>query len=115
MRYGLNCLLAWLKHDPRPSRPPARFSRCHCRNFVRRAAGVCVGGDAQVIEIEKNIPMPKNQAGMKSIYPIAQMEIGDSFLADLKKRGGMTIGFQRHGFRCATRQEGDKVRVWRIA
>ena len=52
MRYGLSCSLALLKHDPRPSRPAARFSRCHCCNVSRRAAGVCVGGVAQVTNEE---------------------------------------------------------------
>lgn len=68
-----------------------------------------------MITIEKNIPMPPFRTGPKAIWTISEMEIGDSFLIDPKHRSKMTQLFIRHNFKCATRKEGDKIRVWRVA
>lgn len=72
------------------------------------------------MKIEKNLPIPSSVVGRPAIYPWADMEIGDSFLA--MPDGGKTSLTSKlstcaaHAFgkgNYATRKEGDGVRVWR--
>ncbi|QQN73927.1 hypothetical protein [Croceicoccus sp. YJ47] len=77
------------------------------------------------IKIEKGVPLPSSrQAHVK--YPFNEMEVGDSFKVTLAEshsenvtnlqralgsRGAQVLGKGK----VATRQEGDAVRVWRVA
>lgn len=70
--------------------------------------------------IEKNVPIPqKNRHGRPSKYPWRDMEVGDSFVMQLKVNSAVnmcrharaTTGYK---FSCRTQPDGT-VRVWRIA
>ena len=85
-----------------------------------------------IITIEKGVPMPKNGAGRHSIYPFAQMEIGDSFavpndMGEFPSRtsrrqktisGSAASWAKRHNpaAKFATHViDGNTVRCWRVA
>jgi hypothetical protein len=67
------------------------------------------------MKIEKNIPIPsKNKTGMTNI--LKSMEIGDSFLGDMKKvvsaqncasQSAMKVSYRK--------QESGTFRIWRTA
>ncbi len=63
------------------------------------------------IQIEKNVPLPT-----RTIYPWAEMKIGDSFVCELtlNQRAGMCANAKNAGIKVATRKGGDKFRIWRI-
>ena len=73
------------------------------------------------MKIEKNIEIPPDPRGKKRIYPIEQMEIGDSFVVPTAtQRRGAEIAAKRYGVKVTTRKlKGDDGkfvwRVWRIA
>ena len=72
-----------------------------------------------MIEIEKNVPIIRNQRGVPSKYPWSSMEVGDSFFV----RGAKitTMSHARHdagkrtGFTFISRTVEGGVRVWRTA
>lgn len=66
--------------------------------------------------IEKGIPMPMK----KRTFPLAQMDVGDSFLASFEMANTLRMAIQRFKIinsqaRFATRQDGNGMRVFRIA
>ena len=68
--------------------------------------------------IEKNIPFPE-KVKRWHIYPIGELEVGDSFFVEGKKTStlGSSIRFhQRNGkiFVCSNKSKPDGVRVWRV-
>lgn len=77
-------------------------------------------------EIEKGVPLPVGSSGARR-YPLRDMLVGDSFavprpdhltLSRHQAQLASTIwAFERRhpGFKFRTRQEGDGVRVWRVA
>jgi len=73
----------------------------------------------KMLKIESNVPMPSRRKS--SIYPFASMQVGDSFfVCDGRHPRSisthMSTTAQRHRpKRFCTRQEGDGIRVWRIA
>lgn len=74
-----------------------------------------------MIEIQKNVPIPSNR-GRPIKYPLASMEVGDSFFVATTYRTALGAPAARcrkkTGFRFAIRaveENGVKgVRVWRI-
>lgn len=74
------------------------------------------------IEIEKDIPIPEsNTAGRPAKYPLARMEVGDSFVVDLETNKYQSIksaihaSANRQGIKACIRTINDnQVRVWRI-
>ena len=81
------------------------------------------------LEIEKGVDVPPRQHGAagrrKMSYPLAQMDIGDSFFIaerdprNRAKRQSNILATARRSFICGgmhftTRQEEEGVRVWRI-
>jgi len=71
------------------------------------------------ITIDKDIPLPRPRGRGKYKYPFLKMEIGDSFFCVEKQSrvasaaASYAASYKDRKF--ATRQEGDGVRVWRIA
>lgn len=76
-----------------------------------------------MIEIEKNIPMPTSKG--KNVYPLDQMEMGDSFLIKDAKTKGYDWWYiertrvymlaKKQGIKVSTLFCDDGARVWRIA
>lgn len=71
------------------------------------------------IKIDKNIPIPKT--GTKSIYPFAEMEVGDSFSVDISQQAGVKSSSYAFGNRqtpirkFTTRKINEnEARIWRI-
>lgn len=64
------------------------------------------------IKIEKGIPIP-DKGKRKSAIPFDKMEVGDSFLVRFTQRTGIHTTAKRFGITITSRQEGDKVRIWR--
>ena len=70
-------------------------------------------------EIESNVPVPAG-AGKHGRHPIwqetfAKMAVGNSFVVPYQNSGRFFQAAQALGMQCATRREGDNLRVWRIA
>ena len=76
-------------------------------------------------EIEKNIPAPNEHdyRGGRKIYPLPEMDIGDSFFVpfgekDQKKLANSILGCARKdrhkGKKFTTRTDVNGVRCWRI-
>ena len=66
-------------------------------------------------KIEKDVPMPTPSV----MYPFADMEVGDSFLANLAERPKISTYMNRHkkttGKKFKTRKISDsECRVWRV-
>jgi hypothetical protein len=63
-------------------------------------------------KIEKDVPIPG-----PSKYPLSQMKVGDSFLAPKDEYAGLRSAVQKaqreYNVRFVTRQDDDKIRVWR--
>lgn len=77
------------------------------------------------MKIDKNIPIPEDLGirGKKKLYPLAEMEVGDSILVDGTSASSSGCGAYnaalqhgRHfGKKFSGRKEGqDKVRIWRV-
>jgi|APCry1669189000_1035189.scaffolds.fasta_scaffold119846_2 hypothetical protein len=70
----------------------------------------------QALEIEKEVPTPKERVVYK--YPYDDMQIGDSFTVPVSHKANVMNANHRAGKRLArrfmARTEGDYVRVWRI-
>ena len=77
--------------------------------------------------IEKNVPIPKNNQG-GPIYPLAEMEVGDSFFvppgsigrtgtpANKQRLRSASCQFgKKRGLKFRVRDEGHGWRVWRTA
>ena len=66
--------------------------------------------------IERGVPVPSrnhNLVGMTDA--IRQMEVGDSFVIDLSRRGSVQTTGRRIGYRLRTESiGGDQIRVWRM-
>lgn len=72
-----------------------------------------------MVEIEKNVPMPKETNTGVPKYPFARMELGDSIFTEktgsrLVRSAAYSFG-KYHGWRFASRKEGEGLRIWRIA
>jgi hypothetical protein len=69
-------------------------------------------------QIEKGMAPPLNGGGPNPIYPFAEMDVGDCFVADAtgNVRSAAYAYGDRHKkrFTCRTEPDG-KFRVWRIA
>lgn len=74
-----------------------------------------------MIQIDKEIPIPPTlgRGGMKgtSSYPVAMMDIGDSFVVPRKSQlSACSVAAKRIGRKVTYRTMGDGTfRVWRIA
>lgn len=68
-----------------------------------------------MIKIEKGVELPDKSSGRPPKYPFAQLEVGDSFLADKKVQTTLGGYRRRHPEKkFVTRKvTEDKVRVWR--
>jgi hypothetical protein len=73
-------------------------------------------------EIEKGVPVPEKGRPYKVKYPIAKMEIGDSFVIEAddaktnSRKSYLYALSARAGIRVTTRKQPDgSLRVWRIA
>ncbi len=71
-----------------------------------------------MIEIDRNVPMPAkpHAGGRPSIYPWAELEIGDSFFVPDKKSSncGAWMAGKLLGRKFSARTVDGGVRVWRI-
>lgn len=70
--------------------------------------------------LEKNIPKPKKTtAGRVPIYPLGEMEVGDSFRVSEEKcitvRVAASIHGKKYGKKFTVRKYEDAYRCWRIA
>lgn len=65
------------------------------------------------MKIEKGIPIPTRNTRRKIAFDT--MEVGDSFLTEQQARNDLYGMARRQKIKIATRLEGEKVRVWRIA
>lgn len=70
-------------------------------------------------KITKDVPIPTTaHSGRQATkYPFPDMEIGDSFFANIpsQKLSSAAINYgKRYGMRFTVRKEGDGSRVWRI-
>ena len=72
-------------------------------------------------KIEKGIPIPANATtgpGTPRKYPLAEMEVGDSFLAPLNRKGSVksraSLHARKTGRQFCVRVTEAGVRVWRI-
>lgn len=69
--------------------------------------------------IEKNVPLPRKcQRAIK--YPLADMEVGDSFVVPLSERQRVTntahMFAKRNGGKFASRKiDAETARIWRVA
>lgn len=76
------------------------------------------GKPADEIKIEKGIPIPpKRRSPVANRYPWRNMEIGDSFYADVDVLQVQSNAYQTGkalGRRFFVKQQGSGVRVWRI-
>lgn len=74
------------------------------------------------MEIDKDVPIPDNMTGRKTVYPFREMEAGDSlYFEDIQKRNTVlssAIGFSKRNkkgkWKYGTAKEGDGFRIWRI-
>ncbi len=65
--------------------------------------------------IEKGISIPEH-GNNKNNYPFKKMEVGDSFVVPLNKRGGLAFLSKRSGIKIKTAKIDDAhARVWRVA
>ena len=75
------------------------------------------------IKIDKGVPIPKVKSGpttFKSIYPLAEMEIGDSFMPLTANRSSISriAGAANKKYaprRFISRKTADGYRIWRVA
>lgn len=73
-----------------------------------------------MIKIQKNIPLPKEGRGRKTLYDFDSMNVGDSFFAeDLSKQTSIltcALKFKPKKFITQTVTEKEKkgIRCWRI-
>jgi hypothetical protein len=73
-----------------------------------------------VPKIEKGVPVPSPQNRVMK-YPLAKMEVGDSFVTALADRSHVFTCARQllakiPGIKISTRKEGkNKIRVWRVA
>ena len=68
--------------------------------------------------IENNVPVPSDISGTRK-YPFNKMQVGDSFalpVAHYKRlqRAAHAYG-DYHGLKFSVRNQGETVRVWRVA
>ena len=70
--------------------------------------------------IESHVPIPRMAKGGRKIkYPVADLEVGDSFSVPIGMIGSLRSVVSRYAYnnpkrKFTTRTEGDRVRVWRI-
>ena len=71
--------------------------------------------------IESHVPIPlkSSKGGRKIKYPVADLEVGDSFTVPIGMIGSLRSVVSRYAYnnpkrKFTTRTEGDRVRVWRI-
>ena len=76
-----------------------------------------------MVKIEKNRPIPETAAKTKQgKYPWSTMEIGDSFLVNIRQLAFGSLAnynarmrrLKQRQIKIETHKEGDKCRVWRI-
>jgi hypothetical protein len=78
-----------------------------------------------MIEIENDIPIPPKAGGRKALYPLVDMEIGQSFFVPCKPGktaaqtrnnmvGSIYSYTKKTGARFATRVVDGGIRVWRF-
>lgn len=71
-----------------------------------------------MIQIDKNVPLPPSGAGRPPIYPLREMEVGDSFYSAAGKMKAIATAAckagKKFGRRYAVRAVDGGVRVWRV-
>ncbi len=72
------------------------------------------------IKIEHGVPIPPhgNMGHARSKYPWAEMKVGDSFFAPVKRTtlaSAATDAGKRLGWKFKTAHEGSGSRVWRVS
>jgi len=69
-------------------------------------------------KIEKGIALPQGKAKKQTIYPFAQMEVGDSFFVEGKTIANVSSSAVHHALKSekkfSVRKENGGVRCWRI-
>lgn len=64
--------------------------------------------------LEKNVPLPPSKRGRTLLRPqMSLMKVDESFVTSHSNTAVHRIA-QKLGITCETRQEGDKIRVWRV-
>lgn len=64
------------------------------------------------VEIQSNIPVPIRKQGTQ--WPFAQMNVGDSFLANQSARVASFVWAKKYNVKFASKRENGGVRIWRI-
>ena len=69
-----------------------------------------------MIKIEKGVPIPTRSHGYK--YPLPEMEVGDSFVANYERERTIRASIYAFGKKLnrkfIVRREGNTIRVWRV-
>lgn len=66
------------------------------------------------VQIDRGIPVPPRNRAER--YPWEALEVGDSFLADGKRRPNTTVAIKTHAPKKFTiRKTAEGWRVWRVA
>ena len=72
-----------------------------------------------MFRIDKNIPVPLTSGmGRPTIYPFADMAVGDSILVPVNKAGGARVSAYYHGKihkkKFTAQRVADGYRIWRV-
>ena len=71
------------------------------------------------ISIDKGVPLPGTAQHGNMVYPLDQMQVGDSFAVPVSKYGSLRQTAYARGFKLGMEfrvsKRGDEVRCWRIA
>ena len=68
-----------------------------------------------MIKIEKNVPLPEDGRRKKTIYPFKTMDVGDSFVTNVKHghQSAATASFRYKPRRFTAREVEGGWRIWR--
>lgn len=67
------------------------------------------------MKYDKGIPYPGRGIRGSLYNNIKDMQIGDSFLIEIKQQSHVNGISRRLKYKCRTKREGEQVRVWRLA
>lgn len=71
------------------------------------------------IQIERGIPVPSHNKGRRGLYPFRDMQVGDSFVVDQRRKASAqraaSFYGKSHGQVFTARSVPDGVRIWRVS